>query len=49
MLTHVELTDEAGHVVVLEEARQNLLGKARLIEDMKAEARLNKREEKRLR
>lgn len=35
-LTHVELSDEAGHVVVLEELWQNLFGETTLIKHMEA-------------
>ena len=35
---HVELANEARHVVVLEEARQDLARKPRLVEDVEAEA-----------
>lgn len=35
-LTHVELSDEAGHVVVLEELWQNLFGETTLIKHVEA-------------
>lgn len=31
-LTHIELSDETGHVVVLEKLRKDLLGKALLVQ-----------------
>ncbi len=39
-LTHVELSDEAGHVVVLEEFREDFLGKPLLIHHQEAVALL---------
>ena len=35
-LTHVQLPDEAGHVVVLEELGEDLLGEALLVQDQEA-------------
>lgn len=40
VLTHVELPDEAGHVVVLEVQRQEILGELDLVEDDEAAAAL---------
>lgn len=42
-LTHVQLPDEAGHVVVLEILGQHLFGKAALVEHMEAGAILQRR------
>jgi len=42
-LTHVQLPDEAGHVVVFEILGQHLFGKASLVEHMEAGAVLQKR------
>lgn len=42
-LTHVQLPDKAGHVVVLEILGQHLLGKAALVEHMEAGAILQRR------
>lgn len=39
-LTHIELSDEAGHVVVLEELWEDLLGKTLLIQHQEAVALL---------
>lgn len=36
VLTHVELSDEAGHVVVFEELWKNLFGEATLIKHVEA-------------
>ena len=41
--THVELSDEASDVVVLEVVRKNLLGEATLIKDVEAVATLQPR------
>lgn len=43
-LTHVQLPDKAGHVVVLEILGQHLLGKAALVEHMEAGAILQRRQ-----
>lgn len=42
-LTHVQLPDETGHVVVLEILGQHLFGKAALVEHMEAGAILQRR------
>lgn len=42
-LTHVQLPDKAGHVVVLEIFGQHLFGKAALVEHMEAGAILQRR------
>lgn len=43
-LTHVQLPDETGHVVVFEILGQHLFGKPSLVEHMEAGAILQRRE-----
>lgn len=46
VLTHVELPNEAGHVVVFEELWENLFGEPALIKHMEAGSALNQNTEK---
>lgn len=49
LLTHVELADKRGHVVVLEELWENFFGKPPLVEHMKLVPLLyNRRKRKRI-
>lgn len=46
VLTHIELPDETGHVVVFEEFWKNLFGEPTLIEHMEAGSTLSKNNKK---